>query len=156
LSSVDATHLSWPQPAGGYGIAIDAQGRVFTCHEQIARFDPDTESWTVAEVSAPWGAGCMVDDDDRLWIGTKFSRLRAIDTESLVEVKDILLPDFHFPYGVSIDFEGYIWAVDTGGILTKVNPETEGYEFFDGLDYTYTYSDMTGFALQHAGVTPVG
>ena len=40
-----------------------------------------------------------------------------------------------------------VWVVDQGNYAFKVDPDTLTYEFYDGLDSAYTYSDMTGWGL---------
>jgi hypothetical protein len=54
-------------------------------------------------------------------------------------------------YGISIDFEGYVWAVANGSNVSKIDPETGQYWVYSGLVGAYTYSDMTGYALTNAG-----
>ncbi len=51
--------------------------------------------------------------------------------------------------GTSIDVDGYVWLVDTlGDQAFKIDPQMpEAHEVVGGLQYPYTYSDMTGFAL---------
>ncbi len=51
--------------------------------------------------------------------------------------------------GTSIDVDGYVWLVDTRGDQAfKIDPVTPAmHEVVSGLQYPYTYSDMTGFAL---------
>ena len=38
-----------------------------------------------------------------------------------------------------------------GNVAYRVDPDTEDYDTVTGLNYPYTYSDMTGFALANAG-----
>lgn len=51
--------------------------------------------------------------------------------------------------GASIDVDGYVWLVDTRGDQAfKIDPVTPAdHQVVSGLQYPYTYSDMTGFAL---------
>lgn len=58
-------------------------------------------------------------------------------------------------YGVSIDFEGYVWAVANGSNATKLDPVSGQIWTYSGLVGAYTYSDMTGYALSNVG-TPSG
>ena len=58
-------------------------------------------------------------------------------------------------YGISIDFEGYVWAVAFGTTASKIDPDTGEFWTYNGLVGAYTYSDMTGFALSNVG-TPSG
>ena len=56
---------------------------------------------------------------------------------------------------ISIDFEGYVWAVASGSTVSKIDPETGQFWTYNGLVGAYTYSDMTGYALSNVG-TPSG
>jgi hypothetical protein len=58
-------------------------------------------------------------------------------------------------YGISIDFEGYVWAVASGSTASKIDPVTGQFWTYNGLVGAYTYSDMTGYALSNVG-TPSG
>ena len=54
-------------------------------------------------------------------------------------------------YGVSIDFEGYVWTVASGSTASKIDPATGQFWTYNGLVGAYTYSDMTGYALVSVG-----
>ena len=62
--------------------------------------------------------------------------------------------------GVSIDVDGGIWGVSSpgaarannGNIAWRFDPMTRMVANYDGLNGAYSYSDMTGFGLEHAGV----
>jgi hypothetical protein len=153
----------WDKPHNSYGITVDPDGRPWVCGVTTARFDPATESW--AEVTMPsdmfsFVGGCMVDGHSRLWKDVANSILFdgyaviAIDTESLEVVERIEIPTH--AHGISIDFDGRIWAVSgsaigpipTGGEEAyRIDPETKEVQTVRGLVGAYTYSDMTGFAL---------
>ena len=51
---------------------------------------------------------------------------------------------------MSIDFFGYVWAVNGDG-AHRVDPETGEVTSYNGLVGAYTYSDMTGYALSTVG-----
>ena len=94
----------------------------------------------------------MVDADGILWVGGYAGagyNLLGIDSETLVLTQTIPLPNY--AKGISIDFEGNVWAVSYTADAYRVNPTTGQIDTFTGLVGPYTYSDMTGFALSQAG-----
>ncbi len=170
----DMSADQWPKQQWSYGLTVDRKGRVFTCEVEVGRFDPETQTWThksAWEVGSEAGwdqvmqgefeidmGGCMVDGEDRLWVPVRnqprtWHGVAALDAETLKGLKFIELPQH--PHGISIDFEGFVWGVtgtaegtSLGNEAYKIDPETGTYEIFDKLNGAYTYSDMTGFALQ--------
>jgi hypothetical protein len=76
--------------------------------------------------------------------------MRAIDTETVLPIKDYVIPNY--VHGVSIDFAGMVWGVTFGGSEAyRLDPESEEVQTFNQLVGAYTYSDMTGFALDSVG-----
>ena len=150
LVRVDGTtldHQIWPMAAGGYGMTVGASGYVFTCANDVARFDPVTELWDVAPGVGGSG-GCAEDGMGRLWLAS--SPLVAIDVNTLQVVETINLPNY--VHGVSVDFADLIWGVTLDSDAYRIDPVTGTIDTFTGLVQSYTYSDMTGFAL--TAVTP--
>lgn len=154
----DFSYGVYAMPVSGYGMTVDAAGYVWTCSQDVARFDPQTETWATATVGG--SGGCMEDGNGTLWLATQ--GLVAVDTETLQVLKTIALPgggggmpegggDGGYVHGVSIDFQGYVWGVSMATVAHRVDPDTETIETIDGLVAPYTYSDMTGFALANAG-----
>jgi hypothetical protein len=140
----------WPQPVAAYGMTVDSEGYVWTCQTQVARFDPQTETWATAETGG--AGGCMADGQGLLW-QAGVSHLTAVDTQTLQVVQTV--PVEYRVHGVSIDFYGYVWGVTLQQPFAyRVDPSTGVIDTFDGLTGPYTYSDMTGFALQNAGTIP--
>ncbi len=139
-----------PGYGGWYGMTVDVDGMVWLCGYEAARYDPMTESWASAQVGG--GAGCMADaaENGLLWLGGGGSVV-GVDRETLQVVKTCAADS----YGISIDYEGYVWAVAYGSTATKIDPETCQTWSYNGLVGAYTYSDMTGYALSNAG-TPSG
>jgi hypothetical protein len=135
----------WTAPYGGYGMTVGKSGYVFTCNNQVGRFDPATETWDGASVGG--GGGCMEDNNGILWMAN--SPLVGIDVETLAVVHSYPLPDY--VHGVSIDFEGYVWGVSMNTNAYRVDPNTGVFDTVGGLVGPYTYSDMTGFALNAVG-----
>jgi hypothetical protein len=151
---------TWTIPQQSYGMTVDSDGYVWTCATSAARFDPMSESWQSVQTGGL--GGCMADGQGKLWVaagdynGFNFtnSRLVAVDTQTVQVVDNIPLPKYS--HGVSIDFQGYVWGVTfMEPEAYRVDPVTKHIDTFTGLTGPYTYSDMTGFALQHAGTNPV-
>ena len=143
----------WPMDTAGYGMTVDQNGRVWTCSSNVSRFDPTTETWTnnTGMGVSTSGGGCMVDADGILWVGGYGGsyNITGIDINTLALFKQITIPGY--AKGISIDFEGNVWAVGTGPDAYRVNPVSDQVDTFTGLTNPYTYSDMTGFALSNAG-----
>jgi hypothetical protein len=142
-----------PPPVGAhwYGMTVDSEGFVWLCSGTAARFDPDTETWQTASVGGY--TGCMADagENGLLWMSTG-SGVVGVNRDTLQVEKTWAT---NGSYGVSIDFEGYVWTVASGNNAHKVDPETGQVWTYGGLVGAYTYSDMTGYALSNAG-TPNG
>jgi hypothetical protein len=148
----DMTFQVWNMAASGYGMTVDSEGYVWTCSSQAARFDPDNQTWQVAQVGG--GAGCMAEtgEDGLLWMANG-QGIVGVNRDTLTVAKTC--PNTNGSYGISIDFEGNVWAVAYGQNANRVDPETCQTDTYGGLVGAYTYSDMTGYALANAG-TPSG
>jgi hypothetical protein len=142
----------------GYGIAIDNQGRIWTCGDgAVNRFDPADQSWSSAPVPSLSFGGCMVDGEDRLWVSSNNNApfgILSFDTDSVSQLASFPLTEH--VHGISIDFSGYVWgvggeaAVGNGERAFRIDPDDGTYDTVEGLVGAYTYSDMTGFALASA------
>jgi hypothetical protein len=135
---------TWSQPSG-YGMTVDHEGYVWTCDYMASRFDPMTETWQQANVGA--SGGCMSDGGDILWMAG--SPMRGINRQTLAVEYSIPLPGS--VHGVSIDYQGYVWGVDMSNSAYRVDPDAGTWDVVTGLVNPYTYSDMTGFALNNVG-----
>jgi hypothetical protein len=142
----------WPGPSvvsssHWYGMTVDTNGYVWNCASRVARFDPGTELWTVSNELPNWHAGCMADSNPNglLWLGG--NGVVGIDRNSFAIVHQWPTPT---SYGVSIDFFGYVWAVNGNG-AHRVDPASGAITSYNGLTGAYTYSDMTGYALNTVG-----
>jgi hypothetical protein len=133
-----------------YGMTVDSDGMVWLCSSVAARYDPMTQSWANAQVGG--SSGCMADASENglLWMAGG-GNVVGVDRETLQVAKTCPASS----YGISIDFEGYVWAVAFGTTATKIDPETCETWTYNGLVGAYTYSDMTGYALSNVG-TPSG
>jgi len=142
---------------GGYGIAVDSVGRPWYCAGGGAwRYDEGPGTWqSLASPGGNMWGGCMTDGAGTLWhCRQQDATLVGIDTETLAVVQEIPLPAY--AHGISVDFDGNVWAVGFSSTQAyRVDPTTGTIDTFDGLVGAYTYSDMTGFALSTAG-TPSG
>jgi hypothetical protein len=135
----------WPMVASGYGMTVDQEGFVWTCSSTAARFDPVSETWDQANVGG--GGGCMSDGGDILWMASQ--PLIGINRQTLAVEYSIPLPDY--VHGVSIDHQGYVWGVSMNTNAYRVDPDNGTWDTVGGLVGPYTYSDMTGFALNNVG-----
>jgi hypothetical protein len=136
---------TWPTVAGGYGMTVDQEGYVWTCSYQAGRFDPVTETWQQANVGG--SGGCMSDGGDILWMAS--SPMVGINRQTLAVEYSIPIPEY--VHGVSIDYQGYVWGVSMSNSAYRVDPATGTWDVVGGLVNPYTYSDMTGFALNNVG-----
>ncbi|HVI01144.1 MAG TPA: hypothetical protein VM869_20650 [Enhygromyxa sp.] len=149
----DMTWQTWAAPNGywWYGMTVDSDGMLWLCSETVGRFDPETETWETNFVGG-W-TGCMADaaEDGLLWMANG-DGVVGVNRDTLQVEKSWAT---NGAYGVSIDFEGYVWAVAFGSNVTKLDPATGQTWTYGGLVGAYTYSDMTGYALTNVG-TPSG
>ena len=89
----------------------------------------------------------MSDGGDILWLAN--SPLVGINRHTLAVEYSIPLPNY--VHGVSVDFEGYVWGVSMNTEAYRVDPDAGTWDVVGGLIGPYTYSDMTGFALNNVG-----
>ncbi|MCB9565815.1 MAG: hypothetical protein H6710_01080 [Myxococcales bacterium] len=137
-----------------YGMTLDYKGDLWaggSCNQAVYHWNHENNQWTtLAGSGGSWVLGVMADGNGNVWgAGSNPCRLVHLDIESKTYVaNNIPLPGCSQPWGVSIDFEGNVWVVDKANQAFKVHPET--YEILavvTGLVGPYTYSDMTGIAL---------
>ena len=153
LVRVDAETLQYEKfvvPPGicPYGFTVDSKGRPWIgsfCQNSV-RFDPMTQQW--GNIAA-LGYGIQQDAEGRMWLADyQLPGVREIDPETLALGKAITLPSGSVK-GVSIDFYGYVWVVDMSQSAFRVDPDTDQFLSYDGLNGPYTYSDMTGWGLSN-------
>ncbi|MBL8948961.1 MAG: hypothetical protein JNK45_37665 [Myxococcales bacterium] len=141
---------TWQTPAGGYGMTVDRNDRIWTCSSMVGRFDYPSQTWQSAQAGG--AGGCMPDGENLLWLAN--DPLVAVDIDTLAVVQTIDIPNY--VHGVSIDFNGNVWGPAIyNNEAYRVNPVTLQIDTVLGLNYPYTYSDMTGFGLSQTG-TPSG
>jgi hypothetical protein len=157
----DFTYDYWQVPEVAYGMTVDHEGRPWTCNAKLARFDPETELWTVGPGGpGPGGAGCMEDGEGRMWVAGY--AITSYDVETMAPLDTYPMPvinnnpDTGYGRGISIDQDGYVWSPSHwSNAAYRLDPETGEFDAVWGLVFPYTYSDMTGWALSNAGV-PAG
>jgi streptogramin lyase len=136
---------------GGYGITVDTEARVWLS-SSISRFDYDTEQWANQSVST--SGGIAQDLQGRIWAAGQ-TGVVWVDMETLVVGDEVALPGSGQVKGVSVDIDGYIWAIRQGDANAyKIHPDTYAIDTFTGLDGPYTYSDMTGGAINNVTCNP--
>jgi hypothetical protein len=146
VDRVAFTVQTWQTPAGGYGMTVDKNDRIWTCSSQVARFDYPTQTWQSAQAGG--AGGCMPDGENLLWLAN--DPMVAVDIDTLAVVQSIDLPSY--VHGVSIDFNGNVWGPAIyNNEAYRVNPASGQIDTVLGLNYPYTYSDMTGFGLSQTG-----
>jgi cysteine-rich repeat protein len=137
-----------------YGMTLDLAGVVWsgTCSgEGVYYRDPESEAWTT--LAGPGGGrvnGVMADAEGNV-AGSNPCRLVHIDAETKTYVDNsIPLPGCINPWGVSIDYQGYVWVVDmSANRAFKIDPDSyQVVAEVSGLVNPYTYSDMTGSLLR--------
>lgn len=158
----DFTYEVFNEPERVYGVSLDEKGRIWTCNEHVANFDPATRKWSkpvLVSTNAPFydlAGGCMADGNGLLWVSV-YDTLYAVDIDTFAIVDTITNlppPSDTFTgtdsfWGVAIDVDGYLWTIPRyGDVAYKIDPTTHNYETVTGLVGAYTYSDMTGFLLQ--------
>ncbi len=139
--------------ANPYGIAVDSTDRIwFSSYTSgLSRFDPADGSWEIR--AGAGGLGITADGDGAIWIasGHPFPTFRGViayDTETLDPLQVIDMSAVtQSANGVALDFEGYLWMVDSHDSAWKIDRQAETWERYGGLTGPYTYSDMTGWGL---------
>jgi len=142
-----------------YGITVDGDGNPWvTSYGSVgaARYNVALGTWdTVAGFKSQ--SGIMQDRDGRLWVGSGTQGgadppigVYWIDPGSLALSAIIPISGEEIK-GISVDPEGFVWAVNKApGVAYKIDPDTQQMDSYDNLTSPYTYSDMTGWAIQNA------
>jgi hypothetical protein len=151
-------HYEFPDGIAAYGITVDSQDRVWLSANGygvgVSSFDPATDTWTKGNGGFTSFAGVVETADHRIWTGSQDGTLYWFNGDDATVGQGLLLDSMI--KGVSVDMEGFVWAV-TGTTAFKVDPDNlQVVGSYDGLDGPYTYSDMTGWALQNAACKPEG
>lgn len=140
----------------GYGITVDHEGKVWGGTGIPGKWDPAASTWTpIAGSINNYGVGLAEDLTGRMWVGI-VGGIQAIDVETMVLGETVMFPgEAAQCKGISVDLDGYIWAVpDSQDRAYKVDPDDYSYEMIGGLVGAYTYSDMTGGAINSVACNP--
>jgi DNA-binding beta-propeller fold protein YncE len=160
LASFDTTTLAvvqHPLPAGrfSYGIAVDAQGDVWT-GGTIQRFRPATGEWDWPAGAEGWSeddwenegdfaGGVAADARGFVWAAKGMAE-GGIDRIDIRTLEVLHVDTGGSEHGVAPDADGMIWGIDFEGTSASiVDPETlEVARVTPPFVGAYTYSDMTG------------
>lgn len=163
-ATLDTQVIAVPQGVAPYGITVDHVGRVWLSSNLgsiAARYDPVTATWATVE-GFGGGAGLAEGPDGRMWISAG-NRVIGVDLETLA-IGPMWTTDESLK-GLGFDVDGYLWAVTwkdpdeptSEAIAYKIDTATMMVEdFYLGLTDPYTYSDMTGYALDTVTCPPAG
>lgn len=161
--TLDVSRYDMDTPDVVYGMALDADGTPWVAgfDGRLWRFDPGLESW---DDMGPMGTptklrGLAIDASGTAWAaGNEPCALVRYDTVAETTIEgSIPLVGCVEPVGVSIDVEGAVWVVDRGAnVAYKVSPDDYSVQIVYGLVDPYTYSDMTGAALNLVVNPPTG
>jgi streptogramin lyase len=175
LGRIDAVTLQWKiwtAPVWAYGMTIDHTGRPWltvnvasSFNYAAARFDPATEIWDLATNHVARGySGIGEDASGRMWSTYTYFDGSSTIGAFYMDVDTMMVSD-PIPYpnasswmnGVSADASGKIWTLDPViNTAFRYDPGTGQIDSYAGLDYPYTYSDMTGAALAGVVCNPEG
>ncbi|MCB9565907.1 MAG: hypothetical protein H6710_01560 [Myxococcales bacterium] len=161
LAKVDYSFLTYklyemPPNIASYGVTVDHNNRVWissTIGLGAARFDPATEKWAVVPEPLLSTGGIAQAQDGPVWIATgNPAGAVAVDATGLGILQKLQVPGGTEVKGVGVDHYGYLWLINEAAY--RFDPKDWSYEVYDGLSGPYTYSDMTGFALQNTSCEP--
>lgn len=150
----DLSYEPLPQ-FGGYGTTTDTNGRVWW-GDSPRRYDPETKTFasTIGDMPGAGGSGIAQDLQGRMWTATQ-GGVGWVDMETMVAGDKVMLPGQNTYRGISVDIDGFIWAIPLDQTRAyKIDPDTYEYEFYDGLNMPYSYSDMTGGQLSGVVCNP--
>jgi streptogramin lyase len=165
MARVDAETLEFEvqtPPITPYGMTVDTKDRPWlaswlaTGGASAARYDPVTATWALATNHvANVMSGIQEDAKGRMWMNywnydnTLTGGVIYIDRETM-EVSEPFEINPCERRGMSIDLDGNVWSTSMGcNQAYRFNPDTKVITTYDQLDGPYTYSDMTGWALQN-------
>ena len=143
-------------PFYGYGITVDHEGKIWGATGVPGKWDPATSMWTtIAGSINNYGVGLAEDPTGRMWVGI-VGGIQAIDVATMALGPTVMFPgEASQCKGISVDLDGFIWAVpDSQDRAYKVDPEALTYDMIGGLVGAYTYSDMTGGAINSVACNP--
>lgn len=162
-----------PAPHWAYGIAVDSMDRIWLTANQAQagnhaaqRYDPSTGMWDVSMGTGVQGySGIQEGVDGRMWLnygtfnGAAAMGLTWVDRDTMAVGNQIPIPGATgWLNGISIDPDGNVWTVSpSADSVYRYEPDTGMIDSYTGLDFPYTYSDMTGSGLLNSTCgSPVG
>lgn len=144
-------------PASGtpYGTMVDNKDRPWLLNGQLNRYDPPTKTWKTGSCNGFACTSITQDSDGNVWVGgvpidPNPARLLKVDPETMLVIDTITgaqIPEIGLSWGLAIDVEGFLWAVENGDQAFKIDRTDYTYKIFQNTTAMYTYSDMTGFGL---------
>ncbi|MCA9706730.1 MAG: hypothetical protein KDK70_12840 [Myxococcales bacterium] len=158
-------------PYHPYGIAVDGLDRVWltinnvetTPNVAAQRYDPATGVWDIAMGATITGfSGIQEGADGTMWLNYGYGGaigLTSIDRDTLTVGAQIPIPgSVTWLNGISIDPDGNVWTVSpSANSVFRYDPGTGLIDSYNGLNFPYTYSDMTGSGLLNSTCgSPVG
>jgi streptogramin lyase len=136
-----------------YGVTVDTKGRPWV-GDSPQRLDPMTGTWASSGAPGAGGSGIAQDLQGRMWSATS-NGVVWVDWDTMAVGDTVTLPESGLARGISVDVDGYIWAVILSGTNAyRIDPDTYAIEMVGGLNGPYTYSDMTGGQLSNVTCNP--
>jgi sugar lactone lactonase YvrE len=165
LARVDADDLSvdsWVIPNGQsvYGVTVASDGNVWmsanmSSTTSAVRFTPSTQTFDYATGPVAFAqSGIAEDAQGRMWMNdwnAPYS-IYPIDKNTMVTGTPFVVQGAtSSAKGIAVDRNGLLWTAHFDNVAYRMDPDNDVVDTYAGLDYPYTYSDMTGGAL--TGVT---
>ena len=136
-----------------YGMGADGNGHLFIAgwdDRKLTRLDVNTKTieWTVE--GKYQSRGVAITNDGDVWVANSGENSVTRWTNDGQWVADIVVGSY--PTGVSVDAEGYIWAVNfTDQMINRIDPATNTIDTSKLIAGNhYGYSDMTGIVSRSA------
>ena len=165
MAMVDAETLEFKviiPPITPYGMTVDTKDRPWlaswlaTGQASAARYDPLLDTWDLATNNVAYVmSGIQEDAKGRMWMNywtynnAMTGGIIYIDRETMQVSEPFEISQCE-RRGLSIDLDGNVWTTGAGcNSAFRFNPDTKEVAVYDQLDGPYTYSDMTGWALQN-------
>ena len=159
-------------PITPYGMTVDSKGRVWLAAwtgsgpSSAARYDPSNLSWALANNHiASSMSGIQEDAQGRMWMNywtydgsSANPGLVYIDGDTMQVSEPFGIGCGNSACrGISVDLDGNVWSTSMAqNMAFRFDPGTLAVDTYGQLQGPYTYSDMTGWALQNTSCAPPG
>lgn len=159
-------------PMTPYGMTVDSKGRVWLAAwtgsggNSAARYNPVNQTWAFANNHVAYVmSGIQEDAEGRMWMNywqydgdSSNPGLIYINGETMeVSAPFGIGCGASACRGISIDLDGNVWSTSMAqNMAFRYNPQTQQIDTYNQLVGPYTYSDMTGWALQNTSCIPEG